>query len=101
MIANYYDLNSMTITATVAHNVTTEVVIYRRYEATPAFYDPYEALELAADALKKRPAPFFSAKALAEMPSIRPVQAPPRKPAKHLLHFANPRVWTRRNRPGI
>lgn len=41
---------------------------------------------------------FWPEASRAPMPEQRPVQAPPPQPKPHLLHFASPRVWARRNR---
>lgn len=88
--------DTTTPTTTPDNQITTAVLISRPAQRA---WDPN--LEELEAALKARKTNFYPAKARAALPEKRPVQAPPRQPPKHLLHFANSRVWTRRNRPGI
>lgn len=90
------DNNPTDSTPTIATDVSRPHIYVRGRDVT----DVFEELE-AALAIEAKRKQFFPTKTRAALPEMRPVQAPPRQPTKHLLHFANPRVWTRRNRPGI
>lgn len=93
-VTNYYD-GRVVVVYRPAHDTTVYSSNFQPVTA-PTWLRPdlYKPLSLPK---KKRP--FFPASSRAPLPEHAPVLAEPQRPRPRLMHFANPRVWVRRNRP--